>query len=153
MIQTAFKLILNQKATEDLEDFRKNYDQILNIIKPFSKKIYTVSPLILGENIKNIWNESLRVLSNEITKISSKSKNIEYIDLQKKIYKILSSQKSSEYIIETKGQIGDYISKTSENIKKISNKNHLQLTIDGVHLNNKGAQIVADIFYKTIKEG
>jgi len=103
--------------------------------------------------MKNIWNESLRLLSNEITKISSKSKNIEYIDLQKKNYKILSSQKSSEYIIETKGLIGDYISKTSENIKKISNKNRLQLTIDGVHLNNKGAQIVADIFYKTIKEG
>jgi len=150
MVQTAFKLILNQKATEDMEQFRREYNELLDYIDPFSKKIYTVSPLILGEDLKNIWNESLKILSEEIKKISKKSKNITYIDLQKTFYDFLESKDPTDYIIETKGLLRDYLAKSHDNIDKTSKIRGLHLTIDGAHLNNIGAKIVADTFYNII---
>jgi len=150
-ITSPIKIIFKQKKAENIEEFKKNYKKIIEKLDNISKKIYVISPLILGENIESVWNKNLKVLSGEIKKIIKENKKIEYIDIQKIFFNYLSSKDTSDYMLETPGIISDYLAKKPEKIKQISKKRHLYLTIDGVHLNKKGAGIVADIIYKKVK--
>ena len=150
MLQSAIKVIFNQTWTENKDEFRECYIDIINTISPVAKKIFTVSPLLLGEDIENEWNKKLECLSGEIRDLSFEFENVEYINLQKEFFSFLSSKKPSLHMLESTGAISDYLAKTSGDINRISHKRGLHVTIDGAHLNNVGAQMVADTFYKII---
>ncbi|MCX6795876.1 MAG: hypothetical protein NTW06_00030, partial [Candidatus Falkowbacteria bacterium] len=128
----------------------------LNIIETASanaKKIFTVSPLLIGEDTHNKWNEELGRLCEEIKDLSSKVKNVEYIDLRKDFISTLSSKKVSSYI--SPGTIIDivfaWLFNNPERVEKKSKERGLHLTLDGAHLNYVGAQIVSNVFLKHIK--
>jgi len=147
------KKILNQPCIQNIEEFRKYYLNIIETVSANAKKIFTVSPLLIGENTHNKWNEELRRLCEEIKDLSSKIKNVEYIDLRKDFISTLSSKKTSSYI--SPGTIIDivfaWLFNNPERVEKKSKERGLHLTLDGAHLNYAGAQMTADVFLKHIK--
>ena len=150
MMRSAIKIVFNQTITENQDEFRECYIDIINTISPIANKIFIVLPLLLGEDIENEWNKKLGLLSGEIKDISSDFKKVENIDPQKEFFSFISSKKPSKYMLDSAGVISDYLAKTPGNIDRISLKRGLHVTIDSAHLNDIGAHMVADIFYKKL---
>jgi lysophospholipase L1-like esterase len=142
------KKILGQNWAETHEEFEEYYRKILDFLKDKTGKIFTVSPWIIGEDFKNIWNKELEQLSMIIKDISDSYSNVEYIDIRKKIFEKIKPHKSSDYIVDNSfGVIFDAITLNNpERIDKKSLDRGLFLTIDGVHLNNRSASFIADVF-------
>jgi lysophospholipase L1-like esterase len=147
------KKFLNQPCVKNIEEFRKYYLNIIEAVSANAKKIFTVSPLLIGEDMHNKWNEELGRLCEEIKDLSSEIKNAEYIDLRKDFISVLSSKKISSYILP--GTIIDivfsWLFNDPERVEKKSKERGLHLTLDGTHLNYAGAQMAADVFLKGIK--
>jgi lysophospholipase L1-like esterase len=147
------KKFLNQPCAQNTEEFRKYYQNIIETVSANAKKIFTVSPLLIGEDTHNKWNEELGRLYEEIKDLSSKVKNVEYIDLRRDFISVLSSKKTSSYISPDSiiGTIFSWLFNNPEHVEKKSKERGLHLTLDGVHLNCAGANMVADAFLKRIK--
>ena len=148
------KTLTFQQWARNNKEFEEYYKKILDMIKNRVKKIFTVSPWLLGEDIENKWNKELAKLSILIEKISKNYENIEFIDIRSIIIKKLSKRITSDYLpTSNTGVFFDYMTiNNDERIDKISSERGLHFTIDGAHLNNHGARIVADVFYDEINK-
>jgi len=148
------RLLFNQRWTKNIDDFINRYKRILETITYNTKKIFVVSPSIIGEDINNKCNKKLRELSWEIKALTSKYENVEYIDVRKDFISRLSSKKYSNFL--PYGIIVDiilaYLLNNSERVERKSKNRQLYLTLDGVHLNNVGAHMIAEIFLHQIKK-
>lgn len=146
--------ILNQTYAKDIEEFRKYYLDIIETVSVNAKKIFTVSPLLIGEDTHNKWNEELGLLCEEIKEISSKLKNVEYIDLRNDFISALTSKKISSYISPgtITNTVFSWLFNDPKLVEKKSKERGLHLTLDGAHLNYVGAKMVDDTFLKRIKE-
>ena len=146
------KLCFNQPWAKNVDDFRRYYQEILEILTGRAKKVFAVSPLIIGENINNRWNKKLEELSAEIEDLSAGHENVEYIDLREKFISMLSTKKPSSYLIHSiiVDIIVAWLLNTPERVEKKSKRRGLYFTLDGVHLNNDGARLTADVFLRYI---
>jgi len=142
-----------QPWAKNMNDFSKRYQKLLELISKNAKKIFVVSPAIIGEDVNNKWNEKLGELSLEIKKISSKFKNIDYIDMHKEFTSFLSTKKPSKFILNGifRDVIAAWLFNIPERVEKKSRERGLYLTLDGAHLNAAGAQMVSNIFLRCIK--
>jgi lysophospholipase L1-like esterase len=147
-ISPIIKTIFNQPWTKNHEEFVYYYSKILELLKNV-KKVFTVSLLFLGEDPTNEWNKELDILSKKIKEISKKFSNVKFINLKEDFKKI---KKSSDYLpTKSSRLIFDCLFIRDENsLDKLSKKRNLKYTVDGVHLNNIGAKIVANRFEKEI---
>jgi len=147
------KMCCMQPWAKNINDFSNRYQKLLEMITGNAKKIFTVSPAIIGEDVNNKWNEKLGELSLEIKKISSKFKNVDYIDMRKEFISVLSTKKSSNFILNSiwRDIIAAWLFNDPERVEKKSKERRLYLTLDGAHLNTVGAQMVTNVFLRYIK--
>lgn len=147
------KEFLHQPWVKDIGEFTEYYFELLNLVSANANKTFTVSPLVIGEDANNEWNKQLGEISAEIEKLSTKFKNVDYIDLRKDFISILATKESSSYIINSVfwDSIVAWLFNTPDYIEEKSHERDLYLTLDGVHLNRAGAQIVADRFLRCIQ--
>lgn len=142
-----------QPWAKSINHFSNRYQKLLELVSKYAKKTFVVSPAIIGEDINNKWNKKLGNLSLEIKKISSKFKNVEYIDMHKEFTSFLSAKKPSKFILN--GIFRDVFAAWLFNIPRIvdekSKRRGLHLTVDGAHLNTTGARMVAKVFLRCIK--
>lgn len=147
------KVLAGQIWIKTEEEFEEYFRKVIDLIENKSKKIFTIPPIFIGEDINNKWNKKLDNISKIIKHVSKEYDNIEFVDIRKKIYPKLKTKKT-DYIMKNPLKIlMDYL--RFKNPKKVDEKSELrslQFTLDGVHLNSAGAKIVSDIFYKKIKE-
>jgi len=134
-------------------EFKNYYKKVIELLDNKSKKVFTVPPIFIGEDIENKWNKRLDDLSIIIKYVSKEYDNVEFLDIRKNIYPKLKAKKT-DYIMKNPLKIlMDYLRfKNREKTDEKSKLRGLQFTLDGVHLNSDGAGIVADIFYEKIKE-
>ncbi len=112
----------------DADKFEKFYQAIINKLKSRNIKVALCTPAAIGEktDFSNSQDGELNAYSNIIRRIAAKN-NLPLIDLRKSFL--------------------DY------NLKNNSeNKDRGILTGDGVHLNAKGNQLVADEMWKVVKK-
>jgi len=147
------KEFLNQPWVKNVEEFTEYYFELLNLVSANADKTFTISPLIIGEDVNNEWNNRLGELSAEIEKLSMKFKNVEFIDLRKDFISTLASKEPSLYIINSFfwDSIVAWLFNSPDYVEEKSHERGLYLTLDGVHLNQAGAQIVADKFLRCIE--
>jgi len=148
------KLLFNQRWAKNMGDFINRYQKLLETITYNAKKTFVVSPSIIGEDIHNKWNKRLGDLSVEIEALAAKYENVEYIDVRKDFISTLSSKKSSPFIpyriiVDI---IIAYLLNDPERVERKSKNRELYLTLDGVHLNNVGAHMIAETFLHHIKK-
>ena len=146
------KLFCNQPWAKNNQIFKRKYKELIELVSKKSERVFTVSLPIIGEGIHNRWNKKLELLSLEIDIISSKFQNVEYINLHEDIISYLSTKKTSQFIMNSilRDVILAWMLNIPGWIEKKSERRGLYLTIDGVHFNNTGANIVANKFYKSI---
>jgi lysophospholipase L1-like esterase len=147
------KILKKQPWVREHEKFEHYYHLILEILCQGAKRIITVPPLFMGEDINNSWNKEIAELSGIIEKASASYENVEYLDLRKIIFPKLKDKKVSEYLPEsaTRVALDVILLKQKEQYDKKSSERGLLFTLDGVHLNSRGAEIVANIFLELIK--
>jgi len=152
-LHKATKMVCRQLWTEQVEEFNQQYRKALEITMRNAKKVYTVTPLLIDEDIENNWNIKLKILSTEIREISEDFESVEFIDIQKEFFKYLSEREAFEHRIKKRDLLLPLFLHKDNEYDNLSAKRGFFLTFDGVHLNSVGANIVAEIFYKKISEG
>lgn len=147
------KMCYMQPWAKNVDDFANRYQKLLEIITGITKKTFTVSPALIGEDVNNKWNKQLGELSTEIERLSLRSENVEYIDMYKEFISVLSTKKPSDFILNSIGRdvIAAWLLNNPERVEEKSKERGLYLTLDGVHLNETGAELVANIFLRCIK--
>jgi lysophospholipase L1-like esterase len=146
------KTLLKKPWTRTPEEFKHYYRSILEILSRRAKTVITVSPLFLGEDLNSGWNRELESLSKIIEELSAADENIEYIDLRKVFIPKLEGKKGSAYLPNNAIRVVlDALRlQQAEQIDRKSSERGLLFTLDGVHLNGTGAEIVADVFCEII---
>jgi lysophospholipase L1-like esterase len=134
------------------EEFTQYYQLILDLLYPLAKKVVTVPPLFIGEDIQNRWNRELDRLSGIIRELSVSRQNVDYLDLRTMAISRLASKPVSSYVGKSATRIVlDYaMLKDHEQIAQKSAERGLHFTLDGVHLNSAGAELVVEAFLKII---
>jgi lysophospholipase L1-like esterase len=142
-----------QPVAKDHDEFKDYYEKVLALVIESSKKVVTVTPALVGENIDNAPNNEIKELNALIQSIASKYSNVSFIDMQSVFSSHLSKVNSSDYISTKIMRImmDTLFYKSPSRIDELSKKRGLHLTLDGIHLNSDGAQIVAEIYASNIK--
>jgi len=153
MTHHVFKTLSNKPWVSNPEEFERYYRLTLDILCQHTNKIITVPPLFMGEDVNSKWNQELGGLSRVIEQVSDSYAKVKYLNLRKIIFSILNDQKPSEYLPTslTRIALDTVLLKQKEQIDKKSVERNLFFTLDGVHLNSNGAEIVAATFLETIK--
>lgn len=142
-----------QPAMKDKEEFREYFQNVLHIVLESSKQVVTVSPALVGENIVSPNTNEIRALSEIIESISSIYQNVSFLNLQSVFEKQLANVTSSDYIGTNVLRImmDVLLYKNANRIDKLSKKRGLHYTLDGIHFNSIGAEIVAEEYANMIQ--
>ena len=143
-----------QPVTEDHQEFKGYYVNVLEMILTSSKHVVLVTPALIGEEIKNASNTELKELSSIIHSISSKYANVSFLNMQKVFESHLQQVDSSDYINTNVLQVMKDVLfyKNPLRIDRLSQKRGLHFTLDGVHLNSKGAELVMEEYSSVIEQ-
>ena len=148
------RVLQNQVASKDKDTFILEYKEMMDYLLTFGKRLIIIPPLLLGEDLNNNWNKKVRELEIEIELLIT-NYNLPYLDVQKKMYEYLEHKEQSSFLpIDLRVIAKDVVSLTSlEHIDKKAKERGLHLTLDGVHLNTKGASFVAKEIVKELEKG
>lgn len=132
--------------------FQDYYRSILELLQDNITQIFTLPPLLIGEDIYNDWNKELIVLSKIIQDLSISYPNVEFIDLRKHFIPQLESKNISPYVPKSIFRVilDALVVKKPEKLEKEALERGLHFTIDGLHLNKAGAEKVADVLLEKI---
>jgi len=146
------KTLINQQWSRSENEFAEYYKAALEFLQERSAKIFTVSPLLIGEDPENDWNRRLGRIGRLISGLSADFDTVEYIDLQALFFPRLTGVDVSDYLPESLARSGlDAIGlRDPEQVDERSAQRGLHFTLDGVHLNSKGAGLVAEVFQEYI---
>ena len=146
------KRLVRQPWAKDHDEFRDYYTRTLDLLCQKATNVVTVSPLLIGEDLENRWNQELAKLCKIIAALSEPYGNVHYLDLRERFAEELAGKAISDYIPESNIRIArDMLSlRTPAQIDAVARDRGLHLTLDGAHLNSAGAKIVAGAFLGTI---
>jgi lysophospholipase L1-like esterase len=148
------KKLRGQPWVKDYKEFEDTYKKLMEFVTGKSSKVITLSPLFIGEDLNNIWNRKLNDISKIIEEICREFKQAAFIDLQQVFSLFLESKAVSPYVPNsiTKLLFSLSFPRSKRKIAEEAEKRKFHYTIDGVHLNDAGAEIVADEIAKKIRE-
>ncbi|WP_368652820.1 SGNH/GDSL hydrolase family protein [Ornithinibacillus sp. 4-3] len=136
------------------EEFQEYFTNVLELVITSSKRVVAVSPAIVGEKIENTSNKELKELALIIQFITNKYPDVSFLNMHSVFEKGLAKLDCSDYIsTSVMGVMKDVLFyRNPVRIDKLSKKRGLHLTLDGIHLNSKGASLVADEYAALIDQ-
>jgi lysophospholipase L1-like esterase len=147
-VYTKLLKVQAQPIAADQEEFRELYTKVLESVIASSKQVVAVTPGLVGEDMQNAPNQELKELSAVIQAIIRNCPNVEFLDIRSVFEKELAESDSSGYIstgvLTVMKEALFY--KNPKRIDQLSEKRGLHLTLDGIHLNSRGAELVAEEF-------
>lgn len=140
-----FSRIRRHWARSDVE-FTAHYQALLKTVRRFAECVICVSPVFIGEDFTSAPQQALGRRADLIADLCDGEPNCSYLDLRTIFEQRLHKKNIAAGLPQNLWQsIGDGIFRRSEAaITAASQSRGLHYTIDGVHLNMAGAQIVAD---------
>ncbi|HEX2906657.1 MAG TPA: GDSL-type esterase/lipase family protein [Phototrophicaceae bacterium] len=137
---------------KDQAEFCRHYQVLLDILSPQTQRLIAAPPLLIGEDVHNPWNETLAEYATIICDLTSNIPNAEFLDLRAVFLAELKNRIPSPFICGPAFQsvLDALVLRTPAQIDAASAQRGLHLTLEGVHLNTTGAQLVADIFRKAL---
>ena len=148
----AAKIIFRQLWTGSGEEFRSYYGRCLDLLTRKAESVITIPPVLVGERLDSSLNRDIDLLAEIIKETGTDFPTVRFADLRQPVYDILARQDSSGYITRhTPGFIRDAVFfRSGAAVDSVSKKRGLILTLDGVHWNTKGAEIVTDFLTEVI---
>jgi lysophospholipase L1-like esterase len=136
-----------QPVAKDPNEFKDYYEKVLKLVNESAKKVVAVTPAIVGENMNNASNNEIKELNKLIHSSVNNHQNVDFLDLHAVFSQRLSTVNSTDYIsTKVMRVMMDILYKKPSKIDKVSKERGLHLTLDGIHLNSTGAQIVAETY-------
>ena len=147
------KRLMRQPRAKDRNEFRDYYDRTLKLLRQKATNIITVSPLFIGENMSNPWNRELGDLCTIIASVSASFGNVHYLDLRADLTERLKGKHTSDYIAKSVICIAcdTLLLRTPTQVDTIASCRGLSLSLDGVHLNSMGVELVTEALLKAIR--
>ena len=149
------KTLRGQPWVKDHKEFNAYYKRLLEFIAGKSVRLITISPLFIGEDLNNIWNQELNALGKIVKELTGAFKHSTFIDLQATFLPLLENKRISPYVPKSviRLLLSLFFRKSVREIEEQAAKRKLHYTIDGVHLNAAGAEIVSEKIAKIIRGG
>jgi len=140
------RFLKGQSHSKDAQEFQRSYRQILEIISMQATKVVALSPWLIGEDPQNRFNCELAELSGIAQDTSENFKIIEFLDVRQKAIEALDSKEISKYFATTLTRImlDVFMLKEPAQVDQNAHERGLHFTLDGIHLNSAGAQLIAD---------
>jgi lysophospholipase L1-like esterase len=149
----AFNALRGQPRSRDLDELRRYYLATLDLLCENARRVIAVSPLLKGEDIRSKVTRKLEVLANAILEMASSYERVEYLDLQAVVYPRLAEVPVSSYCPGSALRVAldVLILRRTEQVNRAAMRRGLYYTLDGLHLNEAGAELVADAFLEAIR--
>ena len=144
--------LLMKPRSKDVEEFRHYYQATLDLLCGHACRVIAVAPLLKGEDAGNPWNRELEVLASIVEGLVRGHKQVEYLDLRPAFVARLAGQPISDYLPQSviRVALDALLLRSREQIDRKAAERGLHVTLDGIHLNGAGAEIVAEMFLKVI---
>jgi lysophospholipase L1-like esterase len=144
--------LLRKPRSKDVEEFRHYYQATLDLVCGHARRVIAVAPLLKGEDAGNRWNRELEVLARAVEGLALRHEQVEYLDLRPAFAARLAGQSISDYLPRSviRVALDALLLRSREQIDRKAAERGLHVTLDGIHLNGAGAEIVAETFLKTI---
>ena len=150
---SALKWVTRQPRARDLVEFRAYYHRILSRLRRSSDNILAISPLLIGEELSNPWNRKLEELARIAHSAAASFDHTYYLDLRARLAAVPAMREASDYLPRsiTRILLDSLFLQGSAGIDRAATRRGLHLTLDGVHLNSRGAQEVATLLRAEIE--
>lgn len=144
--QPLLKRRMNQPWVKNTQEFKESYQALLDFIVPLTNHLLVLSPTVVGEKVHNRFNRRLERYTDVFPGLCSNPK-ITYFDLHERFKDLLDNQRTAVYIQRSMLRLKkDFdLLDTIELVDDMSEERGLMLTLDGVHLNSKGASVVHQV--------
>ncbi len=139
------KLYRRQPWARTLDTFSRYYGLLLEQLTGAAEHVVAISPHLIGEDLENPWNRKLKDQGDAIKTTIRDLPKVSFLDLREDFRARLAGQPVSPYIPRNTLR---FLLKRSP----LQDKHRLRLTLDGVHLNADGAELVAQVFTRKIRE-
>ena len=148
------KRLRRQPWLRDLSRFECEYGKLLTFLSDRAEHVVAVSPLFIGEDLNNSWNQKLEELSRQIEAAARGCTKAEYLDLRNRFRPLLSGKNTGAFMPRSAARIllDIFTLDRTGAIEERSRERDLLYTLDGVHLNAAGAKVVAGAFAERIED-
>lgn len=137
------------------EEFISTYKKFIADVRNITDATIILTTLsCLNEDLTSSTNEKRFLYNQEIRKLASEN-NIQTAEVAEAFNRILQKSVCRDYFMDNLFEsvlFDRYKSKTVPGVDRLSSKRALHLTIDGIHLNSKGAEIYAEQFFPILKQ-
>jgi lysophospholipase L1-like esterase len=150
----AINLFLSKPAAATMAEFRAYYRAILNLLCDHAQRVITVSPLLKGEDVTTPWNREVEAAGQVIADLTSTCPQAAYLDLRPVFMRRLAGQPMADYLPRSVLRVAfDALTlRHNTQIDRVAASRGLHVTLDGIHLNSVGANLVADLFLQAIRQ-
>ncbi len=148
----AVSLLKQQPRARNLDEFRAYYQATLDLLHRYVRRVVAVSTALKGEDVASPCNRELETLSKVIQELASCGERTEYLDVRAILIKRLAGMCVSNYLPGSVIRVAlDALTlRSDEQVDRKSVERGLHFTLDGIHLNSAGAQLVAEMFLQII---
>jgi lysophospholipase L1-like esterase len=149
-----YRMIRRQPQAQDAGEFQTYYRAILELLHAHAGQVVTASPLCIGEELSSPANQIVVRLSNVISQVSASYTNVRYLDLHAILGAKLAGKPISTYRAGSVSRVmlDALMLRSQMRIDRVAVRRGLHVTLDGVHLNSAGAQLVADAFMQALED-
>lgn len=144
--------LLGKRPSRDEDEFRRYYQSTLELVCRHARRVVTVSPLLRGEDVGNEWNRRLAALSRVVEEVTSGFEQASFLDLRALFVEKLEGKPISGYLSRNLLRVGLDVLRLhrDEQIDRVARQRGLHYTLDGLHLNSAGAELVAEAFLEVM---
>jgi lysophospholipase L1-like esterase len=116
-------------------------------------RVIAVAPALKGEDLGSALNREVEAIAREVQAAASRRERVEYLDLRPAIARELEGRPASSYLPWSVFAVALDLAtlRTDEQVDNKAAERGLHLTLDGIHLNSRGARLVARIFREAIE--
>jgi lysophospholipase L1-like esterase len=140
--------LLGEPWAGSQQEFVEQYRLLLKTLSKSVARIVAVAPLFIGEDLSNPWNRELDALAHEIESLCARFDRVEFLNLRPYMTDVASGECASPFVEKRGlGTVWEAIAlRDSEAVDRVAAERGLCYTVDGIHLNSRGAQAVAEAF-------
>ncbi len=150
------KRVVGQPWTRNEAEFSEYYRKLLELFGAHSPRVWSVAPLFIGEDMENYWNRQIESYARLIEKHSGGR----FVDMRSVFlteFRKLGDRRSqivSQFlpVSPRKAALDMLFCRRAPQADRRAEHRGLFFTMDGVHLNSRGARLVADTFKRVILE-
>jgi lysophospholipase L1-like esterase len=144
--------LLGKPWADSRDEFIAQYRALLEALSPHATRIVAVAPLFIGEDLSNPWNQELDALASEIEVLCARFDRVKFLNLRPYMPDVASGECASPYVEKSGlGTVWEAIAfRDPEDVDRVASERGLRYTMDGIHLNSRGAKAVAAAFEERI---